>query len=315
MLAAIAALAVALGACGEDGTSGGGGSSRGAADPAPLRSAPRGAASVTAALCRPLTVGRLGQVQDPAAQELSGLVASRTQPGVLWAHNDSGDSPRLLALGRNGRLLRSFDVTGAQALDWEDLAARGGDLYVGDIGDNARQRPEVVVYLVSEPDASSGGATLPATGVRLRYPDGPHDAEALLVDPRRGDLVVVTKEIDGVAGVYAAMPPLPGRGPITLRRVARIDLGIGSAVTAGDVSPEGSVVALRSYDRLFVWSRRRGEPITRTLRRPPCSPPTELREPQGEALALERGGRAALTVTEGPAPLIRRYMPRPRTGG
>ena len=29
---------------------------------------------------------------------------------------------------------------------------------------------------------------------RLSYPDGPHDAEALLVDPVTGDLFIVTKE-------------------------------------------------------------------------------------------------------------------------
>ncbi|MGI8594858.1 MAG: hypothetical protein ACR2ML_10930, partial [Solirubrobacteraceae bacterium] len=148
-----------------------------------------------------------------------------------------------------------------------------------------------------------------ATPLRLRYPDGPHDAEALLVDPSRGDLVVVTKELDGVAGVYVARPPLSAGAAISLRRAARLDLGVGSAITAGDVSPEGSVIALRSYDRLFVWTRRRGEAIARALGRAPCSSPTELREPQGEALGLERGGRAALTVTEGPAPVLRRYTP------
>ncbi len=269
-----------------------------------------------AALCAPLAVRRVGRVEDPAVQELSGLVSSRVQRGILWAHNDSGDGPRLLALDRNGRSRGSFEVSGAQALDWEDVAVRGQDLYVGDIGDNPRERPEVVVYRVAEPPVDQGGGpTTPATPLRLRYPDGPRDAEALIVDPRGGELVLVTKELDGLATVYVATPPLSGDGAITLRRAARLDLGIGSAVTAGDVSPEGSVVVLRSYDRLFVWSRRRGESIARAFRRPPCSPPTELREPQGEALALEGGGKAALTVTEGPTPMLRRYTPMRGAGG
>ncbi|MGI8595598.1 MAG: PE family protein, partial [Solirubrobacteraceae bacterium] len=145
----------------------------------------------------------MGRVEGAGAQELSGLVSSRVQPGVLWTHNDSGDGPRLLALGRNGRSRGTFEVSDAQALDWEDIAVRGQDLYVGDIGDNAGQRPEIVVYRVAEPPIDQGGGpTTPATPLRLRYPDGPHDAEALLVDPSRGDLVVVTKELDGVAGVY-----------------------------------------------------------------------------------------------------------------
>ncbi len=48
----------------------------------------------------------------------------------------------------------------------------------------------------------------PSTGVdtlTLRYPDGPHDSEALMVDPRSGDLYVVVKHLaGGPAAVYRA---------------------------------------------------------------------------------------------------------------
>ena len=49
-------------------------------------------------------------------------------------------------------------------------------------------------------------AASPATGTvdavdELSFEDldGPHNAEALMVDPRSGDLVIVTKELDGAA--------------------------------------------------------------------------------------------------------------------
>ena len=52
------------------------------------------------------------------------------------------------------------------------------------------------------------GAPTTLAGVdalRLRYPDGPHNAEAMLVDPRTGDLVIITKvATGGPAGVYTA---------------------------------------------------------------------------------------------------------------
>ncbi len=86
-----------------------------------------------------------GRVADPEATELSGLVFSRTRPDVLWTHNDSGDVPRVFALRRDGSVLGRTQITGAEAVDWEDIAtgpAPGGGalLYLADIGDNARAR-------------------------------------------------------------------------------------------------------------------------------------------------------------------------------
>src|SRR5512133_1376668 len=43
-------------------------------------------------LCGPLHARLTGHVDAAAATELSGLVFSRSHPGVLWTHNDSGDS-------------------------------------------------------------------------------------------------------------------------------------------------------------------------------------------------------------------------------
>jgi hypothetical protein len=79
-------------------------------------------------------------------------------------------------------------------------------------------------------------------------------------------------------------------------------------VTAGDVSADGRTVALRTYDRAYVWRRRSGETVAAALRRPPCRADAGLlREGQGEALALTRDGRAFITVPEGSRPALRRY--------
>jgi hypothetical protein len=257
------------------------------------------------ALCRPDVHDTItGHVQAPAASELSGLVASRTRRGVLWTHNDSGDGPRLLAIDARGQLLADVAVSRAQAVDWEDIAARGATLYVGDIGDNAKTRSTITVYAVREPAA---GATVsaPATATVLRYPDGAHDAEALLVDPGTGALVVVTKEFSGRSGVYTAKP---GPGVVTLRRTGRLALGLGLLVTAGDVSADGRTVALRTYDRALIFARRRGQRLTNVLAGEPCAMPVGLAsEGQGESLALSASGAVMYTVPEGERPAVRRY--------
>ena len=261
-------------------------------------------ASAPLAICGPLRVVKTGTVQTGQAPELSGLVLSRSQPGVLWTHNDSGDRPRVFALRPDGSLLANLDVPGAQAVDWEDIAIRGRTLYLADIGDNARARSTIDVYKVPEPRVPASGTTAPATRMELRYPDGPHDAETLLVDPRSGELVIVTKELSGRSGVYVAHG---SRG--TLRLAGHLNLGLASLATAGDVSADGRVIAIRTYSDVFAWRHTPGTSLAAALRRKPCVSPTPLREGQGEALALTRDGRAFYTVPEGEHATLRRYTP------
>jgi hypothetical protein len=259
-----------------------------AAAPAPtMTRAPAARAPAVPPLCDRLRTRVVGRVGAPAG-ELSGLV--RSGDGGFWAHNDSGDTPRLLRLANDGAVRQQVAVAGAEHVDWEDIAIRGQTLYIGDIGDNAAQRPEIAVYAVSETSTT-------ATKIALRYPDGPHDAEALLVDPRDGTIVIVTKDFAGPAGVYA------GRG---LRRAGTLkDLG---PITAGDVSADGRTIALRSYDTAYVWTRRGRESLARALKRKPCVAAVNLApEGQGEALALSRDGRTFWTVPEGTRPALRRY--------
>lgn len=319
--AAVAAAALAtllVGACG-----GGDDASPGA------KTAARPAARPPA-LCGELRARIVGRVGAPA-MELSGLVLSRSQPGVLWTHDDSGGRARVLAVGSDGGLLADVTLTGAENADWEDIAigdaqagartrrgvsaATTGDaLFVADIGDNLGQRASVAVYRADEPRVRAGAATamapVPATRIVLRYPDGPRDAEALLVDPSDGTLVIVEKSFTGRAGVYVGRRPAAGANPTMLRRSGRLSLGGGEAVTAGDVSGDGRTIVLRTYDRAFVWARRAGERVAAALRRRPCVARAALHvEGQGEALALSRAGDAFYTVPEGPRPAIRHYVP------
>ena len=178
----------------------------------PVQAATNSPRRAAAALCAAGSGTARGSLANPALGELSGLVRSRKQRTVLWAHNDSGDSARLFAVGLDGADLGTVTVTGAAAIDWEDIALGPGpdgrdDLFVGDIGDNVANRSEVTVYRVPEPAVpEQPGATVAAAGDRvvLRYADGPHDAEALLVDARNGDLVIITKVTAGPAMVYRA---------------------------------------------------------------------------------------------------------------
>lgn len=272
------------------------------------------------AACRGALVASVpGAIASRDVRELSGLAASRRTDGVWWAHNDSGDSARVFAVASDGRDLGQFALVGASASDWEDLAVGPGPvagtsyLYVADIGDNAKARPSVRLYRVAEPAVSTGAAVPPPAqtlsgvdALELVYPDGAHDAEALLVDPVSGNLFVVTKELGGTAQVFRALANLPAGSRTTLTQVATVALGFGRPVTAADVTATGDVVALRTYSTVALFPRPAGAGLAQAFVQPSCAGAVAS-EAQGEAIAFTRDGRAYVTASEGANPPLHRF--------
>jgi hypothetical protein len=230
----------------------------------------------------------VARLEDPRIQESSGLALSRRHPEVLWTHNDSGDRPRLYAVGADGRTLATLTLAGVEARDWEAMAAGRDDrgrpaLFVGDIGDNLDQWPEVAVYRVAEPTRLRD-ATVPAVRYRLRYADGPRNAEALLVDPRGNRLYVATKDPGG-GGLYRAPARLRTDQVNLLRRVARVP----PVITDGAFLPDGRGLVLRDYQEAYVYAapgRRIGA----------LDLPLQY---QGESLTVSSDGRSVLVGSEG----------------
>ncbi len=275
---------------------------------------------VTAACDDDLTVETTGHIANGGLIETSGVVASRAYPGVLWAHNDSGDTARIFALGMDGGDLGMWQVPNVSARDWEDIAIGPGAtsgswfLYLADTGDNAHGRDSVQVVRVPEPNPATTrppGPTTIATDrasvLTLRYPDGAHDAEALLVDPDDGTVVLVTKELVGPAGIYVARPPDGFAGNVELRRAGQVALGLLAPATGASVSPDGRVVALRTYGQVFLMRRAARESIADALRSKSCSVDVDD-EGQGEAIALLDDGY--VTTTEGASAPLHRARPK-----
>ncbi|MFD7045802.1 hypothetical protein [Rhodococcus jostii] len=281
------------------------GSSSGSAGPPPGP----GTDAVTAACANQLRSIDRGPIQDGALNEISAITAGVRNPGLYWVHNDSGDSARIFALDQDGAVKHTYSLAGAGAQDWEDIAIGGGPvagrsyLYVGDIGDNARQRREVVVYRVPEPTVTgSGTETLKDVDVlRLQYPDGAHNAEAMLVDPLTGELVIIEKtENGGPARVYRAPAGLVAGSVTTLDLVTTLTVPAGSSnlVTGADVSADGRELAVRTYGGVLLWHRDLTSSLWGAWSSPPCSGP-QPEESQGEAIAFYPDGRGYVTVGEG----------------
>lgn len=257
----------------------------------------------------------IGLIPGSHLEESSGLVASPTQDGVLWTHNDSGGSPSIHCITTGAGTCGSWEVTGSRAIDWESISAGPGPrtgrtyLYVGDIGDNGENRETVVVYRLPEPrvGATSGPTTARAVPLEFRYPDRPQDAEALLIHPATGDLYIVTKEATGSGSVFkSSWAPLARRFQ-PLRRVARLPKFAGiSSVTGGDISTDGSAVILSTYAAAFEFTAPRGlGRFDEVWRAKPRRITLGLRV-QGESIAYSPDGDSVFATSEmTPVPLWR----------
>jgi hypothetical protein len=316
--ALLLAVALAAGpACGGDGDAGDDDDDAGSTSPS--ASASTGTATTGPATPRAADLcggASLAPDPPPVAQadltEVSGLAASRTYPGVLWAHNDSGGEAEVFAVGIDGADRGRFALEGADAVDWEDMALGpapgGGDaLYLADIGDNDAEREGVTVYRVAEPDPAGGqarGAALPGVeALPLTYADGPRNAEALLADPVSGDLFVVEKDLTGGRVPTYRIPAGAAGTPVVMEAAGDAELPPGEIVTGGDVSADGSLVALRTYTSVLLWDRAPRESVPEALAAEPCRAATPA-ERQGEAIAFMPDGRGYTTVGEGEHPPV-----------
>jgi hypothetical protein len=245
----------------------------------------------------PASTHALCRVTDPRLPELSGLVATGDE---LLAMNDGGDRLTVYVLDTACRVvdIRSAPV---DPYDPEDLAlGADGTVWLSDTGDNLAQRPTVAL-LGLHPDGTT-------TIYRMTYPDGPHDAEALLLAPD-GTPYVVTKEVLGNSGVYRPAAALVDGGTVPMVKVAALAFAltgtqggpVGRAgelmVTGGAVSPDGRFLALRTYTDAYLWPLTSSD-VPAALKEKPVRIPLPP-APQGEAISFAADSRQLVVAGEG----------------
>ena len=244
-----------------------------------------------------------GTIRDPSLNELSALQASLAHHGVLWSVEDSGNGPFLWAMNTNGVLLARYRVRGAGVsnVDWEALALsqRSGadDLWIGDIGDNARNRngrsrPLPALYRLAEPSITSSSdyrtAHVAATKFRFRYSDttgarlGPRNAESLFADPRSKGLFLIQKDLETIDGnahrarVFLLRPDHLHATRVNQAQQVTSITGSSGGAAAGpvgaDISRNGAWIVVKNYVDGWLWHRGARRSIVQTFVADPTGP-------------------------------------------
>ncbi len=278
---------------------------------------------------RPLDSRLTGRFADPRVDESSGVAASRRSPGVLWTHNDSGDGPYLYATDTTGAARGTFTVTGTRNVDWEDIAlgpcGSGMCVYIADTGDNRERRRSVVLYRVTEPDVSGSQPlrarpTAPAQAVTLRYPDAPHDVEAMWVASSQ-DVHLVTKGLSGPVRHYRVPAAAwASSGPVTAELLEQLPIRVKSRadrVTGAALSPDGRTVALRTYAAVYFFHPASSGRLD--LPADPIACDVRHLGVQGEGVSWLDDSRLVLTSERatrpaGPIAVVRCALPQPVAG-
>jgi hypothetical protein len=238
------------------------------------------------------------------ADEASGIADSHTMAGSLWVEQDGGNQSELILISQTGSFIKRIPVNNATNRDWEDMViskdvANKTWVYIADIGDNNEQETEYFIYRFEEPAENSIAVDAPEK-ISFKYPDGSHDAEAILVDAATRDIYIITKR-DAVSKIYRL--PFPQSTSSVISAEPAGSLAYNGVVSAA-MSPDAKDIIIKTYTDIYYYKRQTGETIAATLQ----SAAVRLKyimEPQGEAVCFKNDNSGFFTLSEkGLAPSV-----------
>ena len=216
-----------------------------------------------------------GVLDHKLIAEASGIEVSRQFPNRLYHINDSGGGQFFYISDLKGDDTQkiAIDGTGIKQSDFEDIGVGKcldkTCLIIGDIGDNKARKYSVEIIVIEEL-GEYGGSVTPLKRLKVKYPDGPHNAEGLAVHPN-GDIYIVTKEenLRDLEAYPSKVYKLTSQKwqnssdkTVTLEHVGDIDLRVlnpsatayGQIVSAFDIAPDGKSFLLLTYENAFEFN-------------------------------------------------------------
>jgi hypothetical protein len=242
----------------------------------------------------------LAEVVNPRLEEMSGLAASVINPGLLWTHNDSGNSAEVFLINDKLEIKLTCRLKDVVNRDWEDIAVGSGPdpkktyVYVADIGDNLAIFPYKKIYRFEEPVLKNetneilisefDTITFALEGIKK-------DAESMMIDPSTKNIYIISKWEDPES-LYELKYPYSTKDTLTASVLMTLPL---LRIVAADFSDDGKEVIMKNYKNVYYW--KIDKPLQEALSEPPHIVEYQ-QEPQGEAITFAKDGSGFFTVGE-----------------
>ncbi len=259
-------------------------------------------------------------VENDQIDESSGLANSHVDKSRFWTHNDSGDTPRLFRIDGPQHVVSEMQITGAKAVDWEDMAsgivADRPTLVIGDVGDNGSRRASVTLYVIDEPQDVNTSVAL-REQIDFKYADGPMDCEALAIDSQNRRVILIGKTRLPIAPIYAVELNEPSTITSSLASTANVRQStakrIGTlaipGITSMDIAADGMRMVVCGYFDYYLFTRNENESWESALQKTPSHHQLP-RYAQIEAVCFDSSGSLWITSEGSPMAFVKLDEPQ-----
>ncbi|MFV1885368.1 MAG: hypothetical protein ACMZ7B_12840 [Balneola sp.] len=222
---------------------------------------------------KPLKLEAYKRIDEPAREEVSGIVKSRKYEDTYWVHGDSGTKDHIFAINSDGEIksknknYNGAEIKGAKNEDWEDIAlGEEGTLILADFGNNCHCRNDLKILIIEEPDPDDDKTEVVAE-YQIKYPEREgilslflednYNAEAVFM--KDGKIFIITKnESGGEAKLFRLDNPSETEVNI-LTEVTSFKFK--GQVTAADISSDESKLAVLTYRSVWLFDLEDGTPF------------------------------------------------------
>jgi hypothetical protein len=194
-------------------------------------------------------------------KEVSGIETANKDS--FWVIEDSGNKDEIYNVDKTGKIKEALKIDHAKNEDWEDLTLdEEGNLYIGDFGNNANEREDLVIYKISKSQLDKKEPN--AEKIKISYPqqkDFPPKKDSLYFDTEGmfhwdGHLYIFTKNrtrpYTGKTLIYRVPDKEGAYKAELLSSLFLCNDQYRCSVTSADLSPDGKTIALLTYGQLIV---------------------------------------------------------------
>ncbi|XP_046364552.2 uncharacterized protein LOC124140820 isoform X2 [Haliotis rufescens] len=240
-----------------------------------------------------------GQISSASGLHMvSGLAASKTHPGYLYAINDNAGSDKIYIVHADtAKVVGVLTVQHSHEFDWEDIAVgpcprgSGACIFVADTG--SQHHNQATVYAVKEPSTTHTQNVQVTSTYGYKWTEG--SSEAMVVDSA-GEVYMFSEH----SGQPAHMAKLPSQnwdnGKVnTLHSTLTLPFkSANSGPLAADISPSGTDLLIKTLNHIYYWHMP-GKSVVNALQHPGIGVPY-VSESRGESVAWKWDGNGYYTI-------------------